>query len=390
MAGEERLGGTDRLIMTLNDAPVGAERRHAAISVSRIPWISTLAMIAVVTTLYVGRSFFIPLTIGVLFALSLMPIVRLGQRIGIRAEFCAVMILAILIGAVGFGITRLSDPIREWVTTLPASANIIEDRLRYFVVPVQEMTETARQLEKVTGTVSDPRSTIALRPPSLIEQMLLAGRDVVLSLGLVLLFLYFFLAYGERFIANARIVFPVAKDGTDAGDVMNDIGRSMSQYLLLVGAINCLLGLAEFTAMYALGMPNAALWGAMAAALNFIPYVGGMVGLGVVSAVSLLTFDTLSAVILPPLVYFIIDSVEGTVVTPLIVGHRFSLNPAMGVVWLVFWGWLWGPLGAFIAMPMLMAFKILCDHLPELAPIGALIELKRGKSQNRLSPLVTE
>lgn len=365
----------------------GHERSFLGRRANLPSWV--LTSVAIVSVLYFARGFFLPLTLGVLIALSLIPLVRFGEKHGVRAEFGALVILLVITGSVVFGMSALTDPLRGWLQRLPASTTAIESRVRGFFKPISGIQTTAEKIDVVaTIQPTDAPPTVTIRAPTITERLLSAGRDMIISTALVLLFLYFFLAYGERLITTAREVFPISSDGSDARDVVNKIGRAMSQYLLLVGIINCVLGLVQYTAMSLLGMPNAPLWGVMATALNFIPYIGGLIGLGTISAVSIMTFDKLTQVLLAPAVYFTIDSLEGAVITPLIVGQRFSINPAVGLVWLVFWSWLWGPIGGFIAMPMLMVFKILCDHVPELAAVGAMMELERGPCRERISPLV--
>lgn len=122
--------------------------------------------------------------------------------------------------------------------------------------------------------------------------------------------------------------------------------------------------------MAALDMPNPVLWGVMAGLLNFVPYLGAIVGTGVVALVAVLTFDDVGRVLIPPVSYLALTSLEGQFITPTILGRRLRLNPVVIFVWLVFWGWIWGVPGALVAVPMLAAFKIVCDRVENLRPVG--------------------
>jgi predicted PurR-regulated permease PerM len=120
-------------------------------------------------------------------------------------------------------------------------------------------------------------------------------------------------------------------------------------------------------------MPNPVLWGVMAAILNFIPYIGAIVGMGILTLVAFLTFDGLAAVMLAPGSYFALNLLEEYLVLPLIMSHRLTLNPVVIFVWLIFWGWLWGIPGALLAVPLLAIFKIVCQSIEPLAPVAEFL-----------------
>ncbi|MBA3968203.1 MAG: AI-2E family transporter [Nitrospirales bacterium] len=123
-------------------------------------------------------------------------------------------------------------------------------------------------------------------------------------------------------------------------------------------------------AMYLLGMPNPILWGAMAALLTFIPYLGHMFGIIVVMLVAALTFDEVSHVFLVGGVYGGLAFAEGWFATPMILGQRLEINPVVLLIGLMLWGWIWGIGGVLLAVPLLVAFKIFCDHVDPLSSVG--------------------
>ena len=125
--------------------------------------------------------------------------------------------------------------------------------------------------------------------------------------------------------------------------------------------------------MWAVGMPNPALWGVVAGLLNYVPYLGSLVTLVLIGIASILTFDDLGRALVAPLLYFAINFAEGYFLTPTIIGRRLTLNPVVVFVGLVFWGWLWGIPGALIAVPLMAMLKILCDHIEPLSPIGEFL-----------------
>jgi predicted PurR-regulated permease PerM len=154
----------------------------------------------------------------------------------------------------------------------------------------------------------------------------------------------------------------------------------MSRYLGTVFCINLTVGTLVGTGMFFLHMPNPVLWGALATIVNFVPYVGPLVGILTVGAVALATFDKTTACLAPPLFYLVLASIEGNMITPLILGRTTELDPLAIFIWLLFWGWLWGVPGAIVAVPMLMLIKLTCEKSRVLAPIAALL------SRNSIAP----
>jgi predicted PurR-regulated permease PerM len=125
--------------------------------------------------------------------------------------------------------------------------------------------------------------------------------------------------------------------------------------------------------LYLIGMPNSLLWGVMAGFLVFLPYIGPLMGISIVTVVAFLTFASIGRILLVPAIYIALETLQGQIVTPMVLGLRFTLNPVAIFIWLIFWGWMWGIVGAMLAFPMLTIFKILCDHIQPLAPIGEFL-----------------
>jgi predicted PurR-regulated permease PerM len=125
--------------------------------------------------------------------------------------------------------------------------------------------------------------------------------------------------------------------------------------------------------MYFLGIPNPVLWGVMTALLHYIPYLGALAGITILTVVAILTFDDFTRILLVPSTYFALHFIEAYFVTPTILGRRLALNPVMIFVWLIFWGWVWGVIGAVLAVPILAVLKIVSDHFKSLAPLGEFL-----------------
>ncbi len=169
---------------------------------------------------------------------------------------------------------------------------------------------------------------------------------------MMLVLLYFLMASGDLFLRKVVRAFPSLRDKIRAVEIGRTIEREIGRYFLTYSLINLCVGGIVAAAMHFLGMPNALLWGLMVAVLNFVPYLGPVISLTVISVVALLTFDDLQHAIWPPLTYLVIEAIQGNVVQTLAFGRSLSLNPVAIFVAILFWGWLWGAPGILLAVPI--------------------------------------
>jgi predicted PurR-regulated permease PerM len=157
-------------------------------------------------------------------------------------------------------------------------------------------------------------------------------------------------------------------------EIARRIEHDLPRYLLTTTAINVALGTAVGLAFWRLGLPNPTLWGVVVALLNFVPYVGGAVGVALITLVSLATFPTPGSALAPPLAYLALNTLEAYLLTPAVMGHRFSLNPVIVFVSVFFWSWIWGVAGALMAVPILTTGQIVCNRIEKLSPLARMIE----------------
>jgi predicted PurR-regulated permease PerM len=135
--------------------------------------------------------------------------------------------------------------------------------------------------------------------------------------------------------------------------------------------VNVCLGMATAALAWLVGLPNPLLWGALAAVLNYLPYIGPALVIGTLGVAGLLTFPTLGEAIVAPLIFLGIVAIEGQFLTPALMGRRLEINPFAVFLAIAFCTWLWGPIGAFVAVPLLLALRIsllntLGEEKPEL------------------------
>jgi predicted PurR-regulated permease PerM len=330
-------------------------------------------VILLFTALYFTRDVALPIVLALLFAITFSPVVRNLERRGISPVVTALALVFGLALTSLSGLYMLSGPVMQWIEAAPTITRQVQYKLlplRRPIAAVKEMSQAADVMEGAT----DP----AVQKVEVTEDVTLsvAAGSALRFLGmagLTLTLLLFLLASGQAVHEKIVRVLPTFKDKKRALRLIHDVEREVSQYLLTVTAINIGLGAVVAVAMWLTGMPSPILWGVAAALLNFIPYLGAILGIGLVALVALVSFGSLAEASLPPLLYFAATALEGGIFTPLIIGRRLAINAVAILLALSLWAWLWGVVGALIAVPLLVALKAFCDHFEELSHWGEFL-----------------
>jgi predicted PurR-regulated permease PerM len=335
--------------------------------------ITGLFVLAVLYTLYFARAFLLPIVLAVLLDFLLSPVIRMLKRARLPEPLGAALVILALLGALGFGAYSLADPARQWMAKAPESLAKVQTRLRDLRKPVEQVTKTAEQVEAATQVDKAGPDEVVVRGPRLSERLFGSTQSFLTGAIETLILLYFLLAAGDLFLQKLIKVLPQLGDKKKAVAIARETEASISTYLFTVALVNVVLGLAVALVMLLIGMPNAVLWGALAGLAEFIPYIGATVMLGTLTMAGLVTFPSLGHAFLVPGAYLAVNLIQSQFISPMILGRRLTLNPVAILVGLVFWWWLWGVGGAFIAVPLLATFKIFCDHIESLAPIGEFL-----------------
>ncbi len=325
-------------------------------------------------SLYFAGDFLLPVVLAVLLTLVFRPVVTALRRYGIP-EFIGALILVLgLLGLIAGAIYYLSGPVSRWVADAPRIAEEIQAKIAAIRGPVDALVQATDQMGQIAGAAEDPGvQRVVISEPGLLSRAATGVPEVVAGIGLTLVLMLFLLGSGTMFYEKLVKVLPTLSDKKRALRIVHDIEHEVSRYLFTVCIINAGLGAAVGIGMYFLGMPTPLLWGVVAGLLNFVPYLGALIGIVMVGAVGLVTFDTLGQAALAPLVYLICNAIEGQIVTPLVVGRRLELNEVAIFIAVAFWGWLWGLVGALVAVPFLVLFKVLADHVDGLKPYGEFL-----------------
>src|SRR5688572_18663075 len=343
-----------------------------------------VAVAAVLLAINWAKPVLMPIAVALLLHIVLAPLVRFGKRLHIPPALSSLVIVLVLVGGITTVIWQLAGPVAAWTERLPEALPRIEERLRDLRAPLRVFESASEQVEKIAGAEDGARRPfqVQIQDKPLSEILLAELMGFVVSGGMVLLTLYFLLAAEGAFLRRLVRLLPRFEDKRQAVDVVHGIERDVSRYLQTTVLVGLGVGIAEGFAMAWMGMPNPLLWGAVGAVLNWVPYVGAFVGTVLVAAAALLTFDSAGYALLVAGVFYAITSLEGSVITPLILGRRLTLNPVVLFIWLALWSWMWGLVGSLIAVPLLSAMRIICDHFESLHPLGEFLTRREQPPHN--------
>jgi predicted PurR-regulated permease PerM len=331
-------------------------------------------MLGVVAFLYFARPVVLPIFLACVGGMTLKPLIRWLSCCHIPPALSAAVLLCVLVAAVGIGFFELGRPALAWMNEAPHHMTELRQKAQKLFPRVARFSQAAAAVNNLGATEEEQKKTHAVelntsRVPTFINWT----GTVLAGLGESLVLLYLLLASGDLFLQKLVRVMPTMHDKKRAVDISHEIQQQISNYLISVSLINIGLGIIVGGGLYWLGVPNAAMWGMLIAVFNFVPYFGPVAGIFLLAIVGLLTFDTLWKGLLPPAWYLLFHLLEANFITPVLLGRRFTLNPAVIFVSLIFWTWLWGVPGALLSVPILVSIKVICERVPSMSHISELL-----------------
>src|ERR1700674_744585 len=334
-----------------------------------------LFALGVLAALYVASSIILPVVFALVLNLLLQPGVRLLGRLHLPRAVGALLIVVLVIGAIVGLVAALSVPAATWAERLPEGIPRLEAHLQVLKGPIQALQKVIQQAEQAADAPPGRGSIVSVRRDLGITGALFAGtRSVLDGLFTTVLVLYFLLVAGNIFLRRIVEILPTFGNKRQAVDISQQIQEDISAYLVTITAMNAAVGAATAVAMYLCGLGDPLLWGASAFLLNYIPILGPLLGIVIFVLVGMLSFESLWWALLPPALYLGIHLIEGETLTPMLLARRFTLNPVLIILSLVFWFWMWGVPGAILAVPMLAILKIISDRLRPLRALGHFLE----------------
>ncbi|MGB0086463.1 MAG: AI-2E family transporter [Rhodomicrobiaceae bacterium] len=325
-----------------------------------------LFALAVIAALYLARPVAVPVVLAIIVGTILGPIVSHLESYGIPRVASTIVIVLLLLGVFVILTAALTAPLTEWIGKASQLGSLLRSRFQDFGEPVKALQELYRSLQSLGGASGETGNAIRIEasPDTSIVQTAISILTPALSqLLIAFVSTIFYLIFKNDFKGSAVLVFSTRETRLRAIRVFNDTETNLARYFATFTAINAVLGALTTLAMWIVGMPNPLLWGVLAAVLNYLPYLGPAIVTIALIVASLLSFPTLGEAVLPPIIYTVVHVLEGEFVTPSILAYSLAVNPFFLFLSVVFWTWLWGPIGAFLAVPIAMIIVSVVEHV---------------------------
>ena len=336
-----------------------------------------------------AQVFLTPIILAFILAFVFSPARRALERLGLPAGAGAGAIMAGILVVLGVIVILLAQPVRQWAADAPEIGAQLEERVRDIRASFgadedgASIQDVVEKVGEAAAPAGDAEVTeVVVKEPSALSAIAATAPAIAVQLILTLVLLFFILASGDMFYEKMVHVIPRFRDKRRAIRIAREIERKISHYLLTITIINAGLGLAIGLTLWALGMPDPLLFGVAAMLLNYIPYVGAMIGAGLTLIVGLLTFPETGQAIAPALAYYGLTSFEGQFVTPYFVGRNLKLNTVVVFIAVAFWAWLWSVVGMLLAVPLLVMIRVFCEHIPSLEPFGDFLSARGAEVED--------
>jgi len=333
-----------------------------------------LFLLAMLAACYVAAEIVLPIVLAFVLSLVLQPAMRVLERVYLPRGVAALLVILVLFGTLGGLGTALSGPATSWAEKLPTGIPKLQERLSFLSRPIAAFQKFADQAQGLAQGDQPKAVPVAVQGSALSDRLLTSTRSLASGLLETVLVLFFLLVSGDTFLRRLVEILPRFKNKRQAVDISQQIERDVSAYLFTITIMNLAVGVATGAVMALCGMGDPVLWGTVAFLLNYIPILGPMTGVVVFLLAGLLSINSLWVAFLPAGLYLLIHLVEGETVTPMLLARRFTINPVLVILSLVFWYWMWGVPGAILSTPMLAITKIICDRIRPLMAFGHFME----------------
>ena len=336
-----------------------------------------LAVLALIGALYFGKEVVLPIALAIVLKLLLQPILNfLSARLRLPAALGALILICGLFAAIGAVAFTVSGPASGWIEKAPKVLPALKQKLTVLRQPIEYVQNAFKEIEDVAtpAPANAQAPAVAVKEQSQVANTLALGTVTFMGRLLsTMVILFFLLAAGDRLLRGFIEVLPTFSDKRQAADIAGEIQHQIGGYLITISLMNLSVGVVAGLAMWACGLGDPILWGAFAFLLNYVPILGPLTGIGVLLVAGIVTLDWPWQALLPAACYTMIHIAEGEIITPLLLAKKFTLNPVVVIISLFFWHAVWGIPGALLAVPLLAMFKIICDRIEPLQPVGHII-----------------
>ncbi|SMC75649.1 Predicted PurR-regulated permease PerM [Novosphingobium sp. B1] len=320
--------------------------------------------------LSIGSVVFLPPVTAIIFTIVLSPLADRLTRIGLPNTLASFIAILALIAVVLVALLLILQPAFVMVDQVPTLVRTVTLRFAELRGNLSWIADVNRQLARITGHSASREVVVA--SPSVIEQVAFATPSVILETLLTLLMTFFMIE--SRIRMKRRILLDRQSFGASVrlARVLRDVQERVASYILTVAQVNFGVGVIVALGAWSFGLTAPVMWGGLAFVLNFLPYLGPLMMMGLLALVGLGTASTVAIGLLPVLAYLALHAVESNVVTPSILGARFTVNPVAILLAISYFSWIWGVLGALLSVPILLTIAALLDHIGRPNLVGFL------------------
>jgi predicted PurR-regulated permease PerM len=340
-----------------------------------------LFVVALAVIAFEMASVVVPVVLAWVVAMVLLPVVDGLERRGLSRALTSIVLVILLIVSIMVIVGILTVPLTYWLRRGSELGALLKERLETVGNPLAFFDEIGNALSQVTGGGDESASAVNLSSSNIVTVILSVLTPLVSATLIFLVSLVFNLIYHRDIQSGMLLVFQNDSARQRAKDILKDIQVNTSIYFGTLTIVNICLGIAATVLTWLVGLPHPFLWGTLAAVLNFIPYVGAAIVIATLFVVGLLVFSSLSHAVIAPLAYLGITALEGQVITPTLLGHRLTINPFLVFLSIACWSWMWGPVGAFLGVPILLCAMVAVRRLSSINGKNAGLHATAADSQ---------
>ena len=333
-------------------------------------------LLALPFALRAAAEFFLPVTAALVIALALVPALEWLERRRVPSSLAAFLCVVLFLTLANIAVAAILFPATEWVRLLPQRIGRIRETLGPLFDIYADLEafidDIVRQFGRAPGVATQ---TVTVETPNSLLQIIATSAPwAAIQMFFAVLVIFFFLSGWTR-MRKRTITTRASFDGAmTTARVIQQVVDATSTYLGTITVVNVGMGLFVALVLYLIGMPTPLMWGGIVAVLNFIPYLGPIASALLLGLGGLMTFPDPWYALLPAVAFVGIHLVEANFITPLVVGHRLTINPLMILLALSFWAWVWGTTGALLAVPLLIIFRTIFDAAGKPDVAGFLFE----------------
>ncbi|MFZ5707406.1 MAG: AI-2E family transporter [Pseudomonadota bacterium] len=332
-----------------------------------LAWLALTAgagiILAIPFALRSGSEFFLPVTIALVIAVAMVPLLEWLERRGLPSPLAALLCVILFLGLANAAIASVIVPATEWFARLPSRIQLIRRNLSPLI---DIYSSFERFVDETMGALlrnsaARGRTVTVQEPNSLFDYVATSAPHALVQLVFATLVVYFFLSSWTRMRRRTITSRGSFSSAMTTARVIQEMVDRTSAYLATITAVNIGMGILVSVMLWFAEMPSPVMWGGLVAILNYIPYFGPIVAAGLLAVGGLMTFGDLGYALVPASLFVAVHLVEANVLTPMLVGRRLTINPLLILVALSFWSWVWGTAGALLAVPLLIILKTVLD-----------------------------